>query len=94
MRQAVLDRLGPSQMVQRLADTLGIRTSAETVRRFLKQFLGRPLRLKKKPMLTSTHKAAMLAFAKKWVRKDWDNVVVTDSKYFGCAQGVLARRCG
>jgi transposase len=82
LRQAVLDRLGPSQMVQRLADTLGIRTSAETVRRFLKQFLGRPLRLKKKPRLTSTHKAARLAFAKKWVRKDWDNVVVTDSKYF------------
>ena len=82
LRQAVLDRLGPSQMVQLLADKLGIETSAETVRRFLKQYLGRPLRLKKKPRLTSTHKAARLAFAKKWVKTSWDNVVVTDNKYF------------
>ena len=89
LRQSVLDRLGPSQMVRRLADALGIETSAETVRRFLKQYLGRPLRLKKKPKLTPKHKAARMAFAKKWIRRDWENVVVTDSKYFWlCPRGV------
>ena len=82
MRHAVFDRLGPPQMVQRLADSLGRKTSAETVRRFLKQLMCRPLRLKKKLGLTPTHKAATLAFEKKWVRKDSGSVLVTETKYF------------
>ena len=55
----------------------------------MKRNLGRPLRSLKKPRLTEAHKKARLAFAKKWVRHCWDNVVVTDSKYFWlCPRGV------
>ena len=85
----MLDRQGPAGMARRLNAELGIRASQETVRRFLKRNLGRPLRSVKKPRLTEAHKKARLRFAKKWVRRCWDNVAVTDSKYFWlCPRGV------
>ena len=85
----MLDRQGPAGMARRLNAELGIRASQETVRRFVKRNLGRPLRPVKKPRLTEAHKQARLNFAKKWVRRCWDNVVVTDSKYFWlCPRGV------
>lgn len=85
----MVDRQGPAGMARRLKAELGILASQETVRRFVKRNLGRPLRSLKKPRLTEAHKQARLVFAKKWVRHCWDNVVVTDSKYFWlCPRGV------
>lgn len=84
----MLDCLGPAGMSRRLKEKLNISVTRETVRRFVKAYLGRPLRPIKKPRLTVAHKHARLRFSKKWVRKNWDNVVVTDSKYFWlCPRG-------
>ena len=76
------------QLVVDVHDALGVEVSVETVRRALGG-IARQLRPKKKPMLTASHKAARLRFAKAWLNKRWDKVVVTDSKYFWlCPKGV------
>ena len=61
---------------------LGVDVSMETVRRALVSGImaARHLRPKKKPTLTEAHKETILRFANTWVKKRWDNVVVTDSK--------------
>ena len=89
---AILDSMvngeGPAGMVLRLK-SVGIFANKETVRRFVKRNLGRPLRPVKKPRLTRKHMQDRLAFCHKWVRRSWQNVVVTDSKYFWlCPRGV------
>ena len=89
---AILDAMvngeGPAGMVLRLK-SVGIIVNKETVRRFVKQNLGRPLRPVKKPRLTRKHLKDRLTFCLKWVRRSWQNVVVTDSKYFWlCPRGV------
>jgi hypothetical protein len=84
----MLDRQGPTGMAARLKAELRLEVSPETVRRFVKRYMGRPLRAIKKPLLKETHKKDRLRFAKRWVRRDWSNVVVTDSKYFWlCPRG-------
>lgn len=61
----------------------------ETVRRFIKDHLGRPLAPRKKPRLTSKHELDRRVFSRYWLKKDWSNVVVTDSKYFWlCPRGI------
>ena len=81
-------KLGPRQIARLLHDRHAVSADPETVRRFMKAHLGRPLLPKKKPKLTPTHKRSRLAFARKWLRRDWSNVVVTDSKYFWlCPRG-------
>jgi transposase len=93
MRRCVQEGLGPKQITKRLRENLGIAASDETVRRHLKAHLGRPLRPRKKPCLTQAHKAARLRFARRWLRKSWDRVVVTDSKYFWlCPRSVGPKR--
>lgn len=88
INKAISDGLNPAQMVLRLKSRLGVVVSAETVRRCLKSRLGRPLNKRKKPVLTQAHIAKRLSFSKEWVKKDWSNVVVTDSKYFWlCPKG-------
>lgn len=84
-RSLTHDRVGPRVIVERLRDELGINASYETVRRYIKCNLARPLKCKKKPELTHQHMATRLAFARTWVRKSWDNVCVSDSKYFWLA---------
>ena len=89
LKQGIAEEKGCPQLAIDLEERLGISVSSETVRRHLKQHLGRPLRPVKKPQLTSQHMQARLTFAKEWARRAWDNVVVTDSKYFWlCPSGV------
>ena len=72
-----------------MRDKLGFDVNMEIVRRALVSGMAGQLRPKKKPLLTEAHKEAKLRFAKIWVNKRWDNVVVTDSKYFWlCPKGV------
>lgn len=79
---------GPSQIAISLKDECKITANKETVRRFMRTYLGRPLSPRKKPKLTDRHKRDRLAFSRKWLRRDWSNVVVTDSKYFWlCPKG-------
>ena len=79
---------GPPQIANLLKDKCAIEAHKETVRRFMKTNLGRPLTPRKKPKLTDRHKRDRLAFSRKWLRRDWSNVVVTDSKYFWlCPKG-------
>lgn len=93
LRQSILDGLGPSQMAKLLHERLNIQVNAETVRRHLKMNLGRPLRTRRKPKLSAAHRVARLAFSRKWRRRSWDRVVVTDSKYFWlCPRGVGPKR--
>ncbi len=73
---------GPRQIVRLLHDRHAVSADPETVRRFMNAHLGRPLLPKKKPKLTSTLKRSRLASARKWLRRDWSNVVVTDTKIF------------
>lgn len=88
MDRSITDGLGPSQMKLRLMERLGIDVHENTVRRWLKQHLARPLRKNRKPKLTTTHTTDRMIYCKEWVRKDWSNVVVTDSKYFWlCPRG-------
>ena len=101
MYKTLLDKAGPqraciptppwrsSSKAADLDEQLGISVSSETVRRHLKQRLGRRLRPVKKPHLSSHHMQAILAFAIEWARRAWAKVVVTDSKYFWlCPSGV------
>jgi hypothetical protein len=84
----MLDRQGPIGMPARIKAYLRLELSPETVRRFVKQYMGRPLRATKKPLPKETHKKDRLRFAKRWVRRDWGIVVVTDSKYLWlCLRG-------
>lgn len=76
------DKAGPSVIERRLRERLRIEASYETVRRFTKANIARPVTPKRKPLLTVGHKTARLAFAKAWRRKSWDRVCVSDSKYF------------
>ena len=72
-----------------MRDKLGFDVNMEIVRRALVSGMAGQLRPKKKPLLTEAHKEARLRFAKTWVKRRWDNVVVTDSKYFWlCPKGV------
>ena len=86
------DRVGPRVIMERLRDELGINASYETVRRYIKCNLARPLKCRKKPELTPRHKANRLAFATTWVRRNWDNVCVSDSKYFWLAPHGVGQR--
>ena len=82
MEKSIREGLAPAQIALRLKSRLNIPAHEETVRRWLKQHLARPLRQKRKPKLSATHTTHRLAYCKEWIRKDWSNVVVTDSKYF------------
>lgn len=89
LKQGIAEGKGCPQLATDLDEHSGISVSSETVRRHLKQRLGRPLRPVKKPRLSSHHMQARLAFAKEWARRAWDKVVVTDSKDFWlCPSGV------
>ena len=88
MDKSISEGLAPAQIALRLKSRLNIRAHEETVRRWLKQHLARPLRQQRKPKLQATHTTDRLAYCKEWIRKDWSNVVVTDSKYFWlCPRG-------
>jgi len=84
----MLDRQGPTGKAARLKAKLRLEVIPETARRFVKQYMGRPLRAKKKPLLKEAHKKNRVRFPKRWVRRDWSNVVGIDSKCFWlCPRG-------
>ena len=89
LKRGVRQQKSCRQLMVDVRDKLGVDVSMETVRRALVSGMARQLRPKKKPLLTEAHKEARLRFAKTWVKKRWDNVVVTDNKYFWlCPKGV------
>ena len=78
---------GCPQLASRVRNTFGIQVGPETVRRFIcKHFGAKPLKPRRKPSLTTQHKAARLQFCsgmkEKYGVEPWHDVVVTDSKYF------------
>lgn len=80
--------LASPALAQRIESELGEKTTPRTVQRFLNAYMAKQRRVRKVPALTPAHKAARLEFAKRWLHKKWDNVVVTDSKYFWlCPKG-------
>lgn len=77
------------ELGKRLKSELDLDVGRETIRAYLRTYLARHVRPKKKPLLTDLQKAKRVAFAKKWVGKDWSNVVISDSKIFWlCPKGV------
>ena len=52
------------------------------MRRALKEMGARCVRPVRRPGLTQQHRAARVAFARKWLRLTWRNVMVSDSKFF------------
>ena len=82
LKAGIEDGLKCPQLSNKLKKDMGISVSKETVRLHLHANLGRPLRPRKKPQLTDSHKAKRLAFCLQWVNRDWSNVAVSDSKIF------------
>ena len=88
LREGVRAGLKCPALSRRLRDELNVHASPRTVARFLNKHLAKQRKPRKVPSLTTAHKAARLQFAKRMWRKSWDNVVVTDSKYFWlCPKG-------
>ena len=89
LKRGVRQQKSRRQLMVDVRDKLGVDVNMETLRGALVSGKARQLCPKKKPLLTEAHKEARLRFAKTWVKKRWDNVVVTDSKYFWlCQKGV------
>jgi hypothetical protein len=87
--QAIRNGMKCPQIANLLRVEKGITIGREAVRVHLKSHLGRPLRPRKKPVLSELQKAKRLAFSLQWVDKDWSNVAVSDSKMFWlCPKGV------
>lgn len=79
-------------LANRVRDAMGIDASPETVRRFVRQHIGRRMKPRKKPTLTDKHKADRLQFCVDMQRmygdSPWEDTAISDSKYFWlCSRG-------
>lgn len=93
LKRGVRSGLACTEIGRLLKNELELDVSVETIRTHLKAHLARPMRPKKVPLMTEAQRAKRVAFSKKWLPRDWSNVVISDSKVFWlCPKGVGSKQ--
>ncbi len=79
-------QLACSIIANRVRDNMGIQTSAESIRKFIRKHMGHRMKPQKKPTLTEEHKATRELFCLKmqglYGNNPWEDIAISDSKNF------------
>jgi hypothetical protein len=70
------------QLAKMVQNSLGVTFSVATIRWYMNTHLARPMRPRKRIVVTVKHVRARLCFVNQWVLKSWHNVVVTNNKHY------------